>query len=50
MEGEKSMMAPEGRFNTMKLDLPRFDGTDPHGWIFRIQEYFDYHGMPTEQR
>lgn len=20
----------------LKLDVPRFDGTDPHGWIFKV--------------
>lgn len=27
----------------MKLDIPRFDGTDPFGWIFQINQYFQYH-------
>lgn len=34
----------------MKIDLPKFDGTDPHGWAFRAQEYFDYHETPDVQR
>lgn len=29
-DGENSTMAPEGRISTMKLDLPKFHGTDPH--------------------
>lgn len=24
----------------MKLDVPRFDGTDPNGWIFKINQFF----------
>ncbi|KAH6770738.1 hypothetical protein C2S52_015541 [Perilla frutescens var. hirtella] len=36
--------------HSMKLDLPKFDGMDPSGWIFRIQEYFEFHGMPEDQR
>lgn len=34
----------------VKLDLPRFDSSDPHGWIFRAEEYFDFHEMPDDQR
>jgi len=28
----------------IKLDVPRFDGTDPLGWIFKINQFFRYHG------
>ncbi|GAU36702.1 hypothetical protein TSUD_16140 [Trifolium subterraneum] len=35
---------------TIKLDIPRFDGTDPLGWIFKITQFFDYHATPEEQR
>ncbi|CAA0831943.1 Unknown protein [Striga hermonthica] len=38
------------RNHTMKLELPRFDGNDPYGWTFRVQEYFDFHETPDEQR
>ena len=24
----------------VKLDVPRFDGTDPLGWIFKITQFF----------
>ncbi|CAA0808710.1 Unknown protein [Striga hermonthica] len=34
----------------MKLELPRFDGNDPYGWTFRVQEYFDFHETADEQR
>nr|GMC64213.1 Transposon Ty3-G Gag-Pol polyprotein [Ipomoea batatas] len=34
----------------IKLELPRFDGSDPHGWVFRIQEYFDFYDTPDTQR
>ena len=30
----------------MKLDVPRFDGSDPSGWIFKIQQFFAYHSTP----
>lgn len=26
----------------LKLDIPRFVGDDPHGWIFKITQFFYY--------
>lgn len=34
----------------LKLDVPRFDGTDTHGWIFKISQFFTYHQTPDEER
>jgi hypothetical protein len=34
----------------LKLDVPRFDGTDTHGWIFKICQFFTYHETPEEER
>jgi hypothetical protein len=34
----------------MKLDIPRFDGSDAMGWIFKINQFFDYHHTPDDQR
>ncbi|GAU38891.1 hypothetical protein TSUD_67540 [Trifolium subterraneum] len=34
----------------MKLEVPRFDGTDAMGWIFKISQFFDYHHTPEEER
>lgn len=34
----------------MKLEVPRFDGTEPLGWIFKINQYFEYHGTPERDR
>lgn len=34
----------------MRIDVPRFDGTEPYTWIFRIQKYFDFIGTTEEQR
>lgn len=31
---------------SMKMEVPKFDGTDPNGWDFRINEFFDFHGTP----
>jgi hypothetical protein len=35
---------------TMKLDIPRFNGSDALGWIFKINQFFDYHRTPEDQR
>ncbi|KAK2358597.1 hypothetical protein QL285_095771 [Trifolium repens] len=35
---------------TIKLDIPRFDGSDPLGWLFKITQFFDFHHTPEEQR
>ena len=34
----------------MKLDVPRFDGSDPSGWIFKINQFFEYHDTPAHER
>jgi len=34
----------------MKLDVPRFDGREPLGWIFKINQFFDYHNTPEQDK
>ncbi|VFQ63810.1 unnamed protein product [Cuscuta campestris] len=34
----------------MRVEAPRFNGDDPAGWIFRIQNYFDYFLTPQGER
>jgi len=34
----------------LKLDAPCFNGIDPHGWIFKISQLFDYHATAKEER
>ena len=34
----------------MKLDVPRFDETDPLGWIFKINQFLEYHGTLEHDR
>lgn len=31
---------------SMKMGIPRFDGSDPHGWVFFIEEFFYFHFTP----
>nr|GMD31046.1 Transposon Ty3-G Gag-Pol polyprotein [Ipomoea batatas] len=38
------------RFHSMKIELPKFDGSDPYGWVFRATEYFDFYDTPDTQR
>ena len=34
----------------LKLEVPRFDGSDPEGWIFKITQFFEYHATPDHDR
>ena len=34
----------------MKLDVPRFDGSDPSSWVFKITQFFEYHSTPDSER
>lgn len=34
----------------MKLDVPCFNGIDAMRWIFKISQFFDYHGTPQFER
>lgn len=32
-----------------RLDFPRFDGSDPLGWLFKATQFFDFHHTPPPQ-
>ena len=34
----------------MKLDVPRFDGLGPSGWVFKITQFFEYYSTPKSER
>ena len=34
----------------LKLEVPRFDGSDPEGWIFKITQFFEYHATPDHDK
>lgn len=34
----------------LKLEVLCFDGSDPFGWIFKITQFFEYHGTPETKR
>ncbi|KAL4179271.1 hypothetical protein AMTRI_Chr13g86450 [Amborella trichopoda] len=35
---------------TIHLDFPHCDGSDPAGWIYKVEQFFSYHQTPIEQR
>ena len=45
-----SPSSPPSHPPRVKLDVPRFDGSDPLGWIFKITQFFEYHHTPDHDR
>lgn len=35
---------------TIKMDLPRFSGEDPQGWLYHAEEYFAFHSIGDEAK
>ncbi|KAJ8752156.1 hypothetical protein K2173_003764 [Erythroxylum novogranatense] len=33
----------------LKLQFPKFDGTDPQGWAYKAEQYFEFTGVPPKQ-
>jgi len=42
--------SPSHQRNAVKLDIPKFDGHDPLGWIFKITQLFQYQNTPEDER
>ena len=42
--------SPSHQRNAVKLDIPKFDGHDPLGWIFKITQLFQYQKTPEDER
>ena len=38
-----------GNWRYRKLDMPIFDGTDPDGWIMRVERYFSFYRLIEEE-
>jgi len=34
----------------LRLEQPQFSGEDPHTWVFKAEEYFDYYQVPAVHR
>jgi len=41
---------PQYSTTTIKLDIPKFDGSNPLGWLFKINQFFEFHHTPDDQR
>ncbi|XP_050907589.1 uncharacterized protein LOC127121009 [Lathyrus oleraceus] len=41
---------PPFQVRNVKLDFPRFDGSDVLNWIFRSEQFFEYYATPDPQR
>ena len=39
-----------GSTHRLKLDVPRFVGSDPTSWTFKITQFFEYHNTPDHER
>lgn len=53
-EGESSLGPKEegksDRIKLTKLEMPMFNGTDPDGWLFRAELYFQLHKLTDEEK
>ncbi|VFQ71455.1 unnamed protein product [Cuscuta campestris] len=43
-------VGPANSMTKLKLDMPKCDGTDPLGWLFKVHEYFSFYAVPEESR
>lgn len=41
---------PATPIHRLKLEVPRFDGSEPLGWIYKINQLFDYHNTPEADK
>lgn len=49
-QGESSRAGSEPNHSQLKLNFPRFDGDDSHGWIYKAEQYFDFKSVPPDQK
>jgi len=48
--GQTPTMTASASSHRLKLEVPRFDGSDPTGWTFKITQFFEYHATPDHER
>jgi hypothetical protein len=48
--GSRSGSKPPFQVRNVKLEFPRFDGTNVHEWIFRAEQFFEYYETPDLDR
>nr|KYP49650.1 hypothetical protein KK1_028622 [Cajanus cajan] len=41
---------PPFQVRNVKIDFPRFDGTEVLSWIFKAEQFFDFYDTPDEHR
>ncbi|XP_077242603.1 uncharacterized protein LOC143883132 [Tasmannia lanceolata] len=34
----------------IRMDVPKFDGSDSVGWTFKVEQFFNYYSIPEDQR
>jgi hypothetical protein len=48
--GGSNSSKPAFQVRYVKLDFPRFDGKNVMNWIFKAEQFFDYHNTPDADR
>jgi hypothetical protein len=48
--GTMNSNRPPFQVKSVKLDFPRFDGQNVLNWIFKAEQFFDYHNTPDADR
>ena len=48
--GTSSRNQSQVNLKSVRIDVPCFENGDPQGWIFKIQQYFDFQNATEEQR
>nr|GLL29698.1 uncharacterized protein LOC109154292 [Ipomoea trifida] len=43
--GMSNTQVPSQHINGLRLELPKFNGIDPYGWLFKINEYYEFYGI-----
>lgn len=38
------------KHHNFKLKFPKFDGEEPHGWIFKAEQYFDFKSVSLDNK
>ena len=44
------VVAPDELLKGIKLEIPKFSGKDALGWIFQVEQFFDFHHIEGPQR
>lgn len=50
LESPSPSLSPRPSTPRMHLDVPRFDGSNAPAWVFKINQFFDYHRTPEDER